>query len=213
MFKFVFAPLVVADIVKQVIMINIVLFGPPGAGKGTQAKMLSDKYGLDHISTGDIIRSEISRGTALGMQVKEIIARGELVSDELVIGIIGDYIKSHKDSKGNIFDGFPRTTRQAQDFDVLLAGYSEKVDVMVSLDVPDEELIARIKLRAEISGRADDADEKVIRNRIDVYKAQTAVVADYYAAQGKHVAVNGLGTIDDVFGRLCRVFDTVVAKR
>lgn len=152
-------------------MINIVLFGPPGAGKGTQAKMLSEKYGFNHISTGEVIRNEIQRGTELGLQVKEVIESGRLASDELVIGIIEEYLASHGDSKGNIFDGFPRTTHQAETFDVIMEKRSDKVDVMISLDVPDEELISRLLLRAEVSGRADDADEGVIRNRIDVYKA------------------------------------------
>ncbi len=193
-------------------MIHIVLFGPPGAGKGTQAKMLSEKYGFNHISTGEVIRNEIQRGTALGKQVKEVIESGRLASDELVIGIIEEYMASHSDCKGNIFDGFPRTTPQAEAFDVILEKHANRVDVMVSLDVPDEELIARLLLRAEVSGRADDADESVIRNRIDVYKAQTAVVADYYAKQGKYIPIDGLGTIDEVFARLCEVVDRVVAK-
>ena len=193
-------------------MINIVLFGPPGAGKGTQAKMLSEKYGFNHISTGEVIRNEIQRGTELGLQVKEVIEIGRLASDELVIGIIEEYLASHGDSKGNIFDGFPRTTHQAETFDVIMEKRSDKVDVMISLDVPDEELISRLLLRAEVSGRADDADEGVIRNRIDVYKAQTAVVADHYARQGKYIPINGLGTIEEVFARLCEVIDRVVAK-
>ena len=123
-------------------MINIVLFGPPGAGKGTQAKMLSEKYGFNHISTGEVIRNEIQRGTELGLQVKEVIESGRLASDELVIGIIEEYLASHGDSKGNIFDGFPRTTHQAETFDVIMEKRSDKVDVMISLDVPDEELIS-----------------------------------------------------------------------
>lgn len=194
-------------------MVNIVLFGPPGAGKGTQAQMLKEKYGFNHISTGEVIWSEIQRGTELGMQVKEVIESGRLASDELVIGIIEEYLKAHGDSKGNIFDGFPRTTRQAEVFDEILADGSEKVDVMLSLDVPDEELIARLLLRAQVSGRADDADERVIRNRIDVYKGQTAVVADHYAKQGKYIPIDGLGTIDEVFGRLCEAIDRVVAEK
>ena len=161
-------------------MINIVLFGPPGAGKGTQAKMLSEKYGFNHISTGEVIRNEIQRGTELGLQVKEVIESGRLASDELVIGIIEEYLASHGDSKGNIFDGFPRTTHQAETFDVIMEKRSDKVDV--------------------------------IRTRIDVYKAQTAVVADHYARQGKYIPINGLGTIEEVFARLCEVIDRVVAK-
>lgn len=194
-------------------MINIVLFGPPGAGKGTQAKMLSERYCFNHISTGEVIRSEIQRGTELGLLVREVIERGELASDELVLGIIEEYMESHRECTGNIFDGFPRTTHQAEEFDVILAGHGHKVDVMISLDVPDEELISRLSLRAECSGRADDADETVIRNRIDVYKAQTAIVADHYSAQGKYVPVDGVGTIEDVFGRLCAVIESVIENR
>lgn len=198
---------------KVGIMINIVLFGPPGAGKGTQAKMLSERYCFNHISTGEVIRSEIQRGTELGLLVREVIERGELASDELVLGIIEEYMQSHRECTGNIFDGFPRTTRQAEEFDVILASHGHKVDVMISLDVPDEELISRLLLRAECSGRVDDADDAVIRNRIDVYKAQTAIVADHYSAQGKYVPVDGVGTIEDVFGRLSAVVESVIENK
>lgn len=190
-------------------MVNIVLFGPPGAGKGTQARKIAEKYGFNHISTGEIIRTEIREGTPLGMKCSEYIDRGELVPDMLVIDMIVDYVASHQDACGNIFDGFPRTTRQAEEFDEILAGHGLKVDVMLSLDVPDEELIARILLRGRDSGRSDDADIAVIRNRIDVYKAQTAVVAEYYAAQDKYVSVPGVGTIEEIFERLCQEIDAL----
>lgn len=190
-------------------MVNIVLFGPPGAGKGTQARKIAEKYGFNHISTGEIIRTEIREGTSLGMKCSEYIDRGELVPDILVIDMIVDYVASHQDACGNIFDGFPRTTRQAEEFDEILAGHGLKVDVMLSLDVPDEELLARILLRGRDSGRSDDADIAVIRNRIDVYKAQTAVVAEYYAAQDKYVSVPGVGTIEEIFERLCREIDVL----
>lgn len=191
-------------------MINIVLFGPPGAGKGTQAEKLVEKYGLNHISTGEVIRNEIRGGTALGMKIKHIIERGELAPDELVINMITDYMESHSDNNGNIFDGFPRTTNQAVEFDRILARHGLKVDIMLSLDVPDGELISRILLRAAGSGRKDDSDPEIIRNRIDVYKSQTAVVAEYYAAQDKYASVDGIGTIDEVFDRLCEVIDGLV---
>lgn len=191
-------------------MLNIVLFGAPGAGKGTQAKRLIDKYNLNHISTGEIIREEIRSGSALGKSMQDYISRGELAPDELVINIITEYVKSHADSNGNIFDGFPRTTRQAEEFDKILAAHGLKVDVMLEMDVPDEELIHRLVLRGKDSGRADDANEEVIKNRLDVYKRQTAVVADYYSAQKKFIAVNGLGTEEEVCGRLCTEIDKML---
>ena len=191
-------------------MINIVLFGAPGAGKGTQAAKLSAKYNINHISTGEVIREEIRRGTEMGRSVQEYIARGELAPDSLVIGMIARYVKSHGDCAGNIFDGFPRTTPQAEAFDKIMNENGLKVDVMLELSVPEEELVQRLLLRGKDSGRADDADENVIRNRIDVYNAQTAVVADYYRNQNKYAAVDGTGTIDEIFGRICARIDELV---
>jgi adenylate kinase len=186
-------------------MINIVLFGAPGAGKGTQAGKLTERYNLNHISTGDVIRREIQEETELGLAVKEAISRGELAPDKVVIDIIADYMQSH--SEGNIFDGFPRTTPQAEAFDVILAGHGLKIDVMLELVVPEEDLVQRILLRGAISGRADDADESVIRNRIKVYNAQTAVVAEYYRAQGKYAAIDGSRDIETTFAALCAEID------
>ena len=191
-------------------MINIVLFGAPGAGKGTQAAKLSAKYNINHISTGEVIREEIRRGTEMGRSVQEYIARGELAPDSLVIGMIALYVKSHGDCAGNIFDGFPRTTPQAEAFDKIMNENGLKVDVMLELSVPEEELVQRLLLRGKDSGRADDADESVIRNRIDVYNAQTAVVADYYRNRNKYAAVDGTGTIDEIFGRICARIDELV---
>ena len=184
-------------------MINIVLFGAPGAGKGTQAGKLSEKYGLNHISTGDIIRREIREATALGLTVGEAIARGELAPDEVVIEIIENYVHSHNDAEGNIFDGFPRTLPQAEAFDEILSTHGLHIDVMLELVVPEEELVQRILLRGAVSGRADDSREEVIRNRIEIYNARTAVVADYYRAQGKYIAVDGSRSIDHTFEALC----------
>lgn len=188
-------------------MINIVLFGAPGAGKGTQAAKLSAKYNINHISTGEVIRDEIRRGTEMGRSVQDYISRGELAPDELVIGMIAEYVKSHGESAGNIFDGFPRTTPQAEAFDRIMKENGLQVDVMLELSVPEEELVQRLLLRGKDSGRADDADESVIRNRIDVYNAQTAVVADYYRNQNKYTSVDGIGTIDEIFERICEQLD------
>ena len=189
-------------------MLNIVLFGAPGCGKGTQAARLKEKYGINHVSTGEIIRNEIKNETELGQQVAAAISRGELAPDEVVINIIAKYVSDHKECAGNIFDGFPRTTPQAERFDEILAEFGLKVDMMIYMDVPEQELVNRILLRGKESGRADDASEDVIRNRIATYRAQTAVVADYYSAQGKYFDVDGLGTMDEVFDRICSVIDS-----
>ena len=188
-------------------MLNIVLFGAPGCGKGTQAARLKEKYGINHISTGEIIRNEIKNETELGKQVSAAIQRGELAPDEVVINIIANYVRENQDCAGNIFDGFPRTTFQAERFDEILAEFGLKVDMMIYMDVPEQELVNRILLRGKESGRADDASEDVIRNRIETYRAQTAIVADYYSAQGKYFDIDGLGTMDEVFDRICSVID------
>ena len=182
-------------------MLNIILFGAPGCGKGTQAARLAEHFDLYHISTGEVIRSEIARGTELGKSMEGYISRGELAPDAIVVEMVRDYMRTHGD-KGCIFDGFPRTTAQAEIFDTLLAEINSKVDVMIYMDVPEEELVKRILLRGKDSGRADDASEDIIRNRIKIYNEQTAVVADYYRAQGKYVAVPSLGTVDEVLERI-----------
>lgn len=192
-------------------MLNIVLFGAPGCGKGTQAAKLKEKYGINHVSTGEVIRGEIKRGTELGKSMSEYIEAGKLAPDEIVIGMIANFVAEHKGDKGNIFDGFPRTTAQAEAFDKILTQAEDSVDVMIYMDVEEEELVKRILLRGKDSGRADDASEDVIRNRISVYNAQTAVVADYYTKQNKYAAVNGLGTMEEVFDRICAVIDSIEA--
>lgn len=189
------------------IMLNIVLFGAPGCGKGTQSELLEKKYGLAHISTGEIIRNEIAAKTPLGEEMQSYIGRGELAPDEIVVGMVENYLAKHRGGKGTIFDGFPRTTTQAEAFDKLLDSCGERVGVMIYMDVPEEELVKRILLRGKVSGRADDASEEIIRNRIEVYNSQTAVVAEYYRAQGKYEAVPSVGTIDEVFGRICKVVE------
>lgn len=188
-------------------MINIVLFGAPGCGKGTQAQRLKTQYGIEHVSTGEVIRDEIRRGTELGRSMERYIAEGKLAPDEVVIGMIANYVAQHREAKGCIFDGFPRTTVQAEEFDRILARHGLKVDIMVDIRVPEEELVRRILLRGKDSGRADDASEEVIRGRLDVYHRQTAVVSEFYAAQGKYASVDGLGTMDEVFGRIAALVD------
>ncbi|MCM1249910.1 MAG: adenylate kinase [Alistipes sp.] len=188
-------------------MVNIVLFGAPGCGKGTQAQRLKTHYGVDHVSTGEVIREHIRRGTELGRSMEACIAQGKLAPDEIVIGMIEEYVAAHTDVKGCIFDGFPRTTVQAEAFDKILAKHGQQVDAMIDIQVPEEELVRRILLRGKDSGRADDTSEEVIRGRLEVYHKQTAVVSDYYAAQGKYASVNGTGTMEEVFARVATVID------
>lgn len=190
-------------------MLNVVLFGAPGCGKGTQSELLEKKFGLSHISTGEIIRSHIKAQTPLGQQMAEYISRGELAPDSVVIGMVEEYLNQNKGTKGTIFDGFPRTTAQAEAFDKLLESMGDSVDIMIYMDVPEEELVQRILLRGKVSGRADDASEDVIRNRIEIYNQQTAVVADYYRQQGKYVSVPSLGTIDEVFDRIAAEIEKI----
>lgn len=189
-------------------MLNVVLFGAPGCGKGTQSELLEKKFGLSHISTGEIIRSHIKSQTELGKQMQEYISRGELAPDSVVIGMVEEYLEQNKGIKGTIFDGFPRTTAQAEAFDKMLKKMGDNVDVMIYMDVPEEELVKRILLRGKDSGRADDASEDVIRNRIAVYREQTEIVADHYSKQGKYVAIDGVGTMDEVFDRICAAIDS-----
>ena len=188
-------------------MKNIVLFGAPGCGKGTQAQRLKEHYGIEHVSTGEIIRSEIRQGTELGRSMEHYISTGQLAPDEVVINMIANYVTAHKEAAGCIFDGFPRTTAQAEEFDRILAGHGLHVDIMIDIQVPEEELVRRILLRGKDSGRADDASEEVIRGRLEVYHRQTAVVAEFYRARNKYVAIDGIGTMDEVFDRLAAVID------
>lgn len=190
-------------------MLNIVLFGPPGAGKGTQAELLKQKYNLIHLSTGEVIRGEIRQGTELGRLAESQMQGGALASDELVTGIIENFIRRHAASEGVIYDGFPRTLPQAEAFDKMLGENNETVTVMLALEIDDHEIITRITERAKISGRKDDQNEDTIRERIEVYNRRTAIVAEYYSAQGKYIRIDGMGSVDEVFGRLVDVIDSI----
>ena len=187
-------------------MINIVMFGPPGAGKGTQAQKLAKAYELIHLSTGDILRSEISKSTELGLQAKALLDRGELVPDEIVTGIIVN--RFDKDAKGYVFDGFPRTKPQAEALDNLLARENTSITMMLSLNVPNAELITRILIRKQDSGRSDDAEERIIQNRIAEYNRKTAPLIEYYSAQGKYFDVKGTGSIDEITQRLSEIIES-----
>lgn len=194
-------------------MLNIVLFGPPGAGKGTQSQKLIDKYNLIHLSTGDLLRSEIAAGTELGMKAKSLMDNGLLVPDEVVIGMISNKVQEHKDAGGFIFDGFPRTVPQAQGLDKLLQQHGTEISCMIALKVDDEELKNRLLLRGQTSGRPDDQNEELIRKRIQEYNTKTTPVADYYAGQEKFCAVDGMGEIDEIFGDLCKQVDQLKEKQ
>ncbi len=186
-------------------MLNIVLFGPPGAGKGTQAEFLIKSFKLDHLSTGDLLRSEMTAGTQLGLEAKHYMEKGELVPDEVVIGMIKSKLESNKESNGFIFDGFPRTVDQAKALDELLEKNGTPISGMLSLEVEKQELINRLLNRGQSSGRADDQDQSVIENRINVYNEKTLPLIEYYKPQGKHFGINGMGTIDEIAGRLKEV--------
>lgn len=190
-------------------MLNLVLFGPPGAGKGTQSQNLIDNYQLIHLSTGDLLRSEITQGTALGMEAKKLMDQGILVPDEVVIGMISNKLDSNKDAKGFIFDGFPRTVAQAEALDALLASKQSAITGMIALEVSDDELERRLLLRGKESGRPDDANPEVIRKRIVEYNTKTAPVANFYKTQTKFYSIPGVGQIDEIFASLRQVIDTL----
>ncbi len=184
-------------------MLNLVLFGPPGAGKGTQSAKIIEKYNLLHISTGDLFRKHLSEGTALGQLAQKYMDNGNLVPDEVVIGMVGDKIKSTQGVAGIVFDGFPRTVAQAEALDVLLNDMKTPISGMVSLEVPDEELKTRLMERGKTSGRVDDQDAAKIDNRIQVYYKETLPVASFYEKQDKLAAVKGVGSIEEIFGSIC----------
>ncbi|MED5301825.1 MAG: adenylate kinase [Bacteroidota bacterium] len=188
-------------------MLNIVLFGPPGAGKGTQAENIKEHYQLIHLSTGDIFRKNISESTDLGKLAKSFIDKGELVPDEVTIQMLESEVNKFSDSNGFIFDGFPRTTQQADALDTYLHSIGTEVTKMVALNVPEEELVKRLLNRGKESGRTDDQNEDIITNRIQVYEKNTAVLADFYQAQSKLENVNGVGTVDEVTNRIFSAID------
>lgn len=194
-------------------MMNIILFGPPGSGKGTQAKKLVEQYGLLHISTGDLFRYEMGNDTPLGKKAKSYIEKGELVPDSVTVGMLRNKVEANPDVPGYIFDGFPRTIPQSAALDELLQEKGHQVDRLIMLDVPDDEIVKRILERGKTSGRKDDLDEDIIRNRIEVYKSETSPVFDYYQQKDKSVKVNGVGSIDDIFGRLCKELDALKAHK
>lgn len=187
--------------------LNLVLFGPPGAGKGTQSERIIERYNLTHISTGELFRRHLGEGTKLGLEARRFMDNGKLVPDEIVIGMVEDEIKSTSGTNGFIFDGFPRTVPQAEALDQVLMLVRESISVMISLEVPEEELKERLKNRAKISGRVDDQDDYKIQTRINEYREKTLPVASYYDKQGKLVIVNGVGSIDRIFSNICKVLD------
>jgi adenylate kinase len=190
-------------------MLNIVLFGPPGAGKGTQSERIIEKYGLKHLSTGDIFRANIKGETELGQLAKSYMEKGQLVPDEVTIKMLQSEFKKVENAKGFIFDGFPRTNAQAEALDAFLASEGTSISVMLALDVEESELKERLKKRAEVSGRPDDADPEVIQNRINVYKAETLPVKEYYQNQNKFIEINGIGTVDEITNRLFSAIETL----
>ena len=190
-------------------MLNIVLFGPPGAGKGTQSNLLIDKYDLIHLSTGDILRSEIAEGTKLGLEAKSIMDKGDLISDDIVISMISSKLENNPNTNGFIFDGFPRTAAQATALDSLLKEKGTAISVMISLKVADDELIRRLLERGKDSGRADDKDESIIANRINEYNNKTAPLKEFYSDQDKLSEIEGVGGVSEIANKLNAVIDSL----
>jgi len=185
-------------------MFNIILFGPPGSGKGTQSEKLIAKYNLKHLSTGDLLRSEIAASTPLGIEAKKLMDAGQLVPDEVVVGMISSALDANPTVNGFLFDGFPRTTAQAEALDKLLKLKGAEIGIVLALEVSEEELVKRLLNRGVTSGRTDDTNEVVIRNRIIEYKNKTAIVAEYYKTHDKVKNIKGEGSLDEIFSFLCK---------
>jgi adenylate kinase len=193
-------------------MFNLILFGPPGSGKGTQSEKLVDKYGLIHLSTGNLLREEIGQKTPLGIEAKSFMDKGQLVPDEVVIGMVDSYFDKHKGAKGFLFDGFPRTVAQAVALDKLLELKKTEILTVLALEVGEEELVKRLLNRGKTSGRSDDSDEVVIRKRFAVYSNETSPVADHYKKARKFQHIKGEGTVNDIFNSLSESIDKKVRK-
>ena len=188
-------------------MLNIVLFGPPGAGKGTQSKKIIEKFNLTHISTGDVLRKNIEKRTPLGIEAKKLIDDGNYVTDEMAIEIIHNELSNHNNPNGFIFDGFPRTTFQAEQFSNILSKHGGDVSLMISIEVDETQLIERLMNRSKESGRPDDRQEDIIKKRIEIYHSRTSCIKEFYKSQGKFESINGNGEIDAIFSRMCEVID------
>ncbi len=194
-------------------MFNLILFGPPGSGKGTQSDKIVEKFGLIHLSTGNLLRQEITEKTPLGMEAKNFMDKGQLVPDEVVIGMIDSCLEKHAGAKGFLFDGFPRTVAQAEALDKLLAFKKTAISKVLALDVDEEELTKRLLKRGESSGRSDDTNEEVIRKRFAVYRTETEPVAEYYREAGKLDNIKGVGTIDEIFDTLSSAIEAEIAAQ
>jgi adenylate kinase len=194
-------------------MFNLILFGPPGSGKGTQSEKIVEKFGLIHLSTGNLLRQEIADKTPLGMEAKNFMDKGQLVPDEVVIGMIDSCLEKHADAKGFLFDGFPRTIAQAEALDKLLALKKTGICKVLALEVTEDELVKRLVKRGETSGRSDDTNEEVIRKRFNVYKNETEPVAGYYKKQAKLETIHGEGSVDEIFSKLSQCIDAEMATQ
>lgn len=193
-------------------MLNLILFGPPGSGKGTQAEKLIAQYNLFHISTGDMFRYELSNNTELGQLARSYMEKGQLVPDSVTIAMLEKRVEDNPDVKGFIFDGFPRTIAQAEALDSFLASKGQSITGLVELSVDEDEIVKRVLLRGKTSGRADDNDESIIRKRIAVYRNETTPVADHYGKSGKSFKIEGVGSINDIFSNLCKTIDALGVK-